>query len=92
MKILPIPGKELELWNRTLYFQLSRCSVEPLGNIGFLYRLITLPVKTQFNIKAPLRVQLAFSQGETPRANITCLKYKKYNDVAVSQVFSAYFL
>lgn len=31
MKILPIPGQELELWNRTLYLQLSRCRL-PLGS------------------------------------------------------------
>jgi len=31
MKILPIPGKELELWNRTLYLQLSNRVPLPLG-------------------------------------------------------------
>jgi hypothetical protein len=29
MKILPIPGKELKLWNRTPYLQLSSRSVSP---------------------------------------------------------------
>jgi hypothetical protein len=82
MKILPIPGKELELWNRTSYFQLSRYSVKPLGNIGFLYRLITLPAVKDFNIKAPSRVQLAF---------IKSLKSEKRNSNAVSQGFSASF-
>ncbi|WP_089091632.1 hypothetical protein [Nodularia sp. NIES-3585] len=38
-------------------------------------------------------MQLAFSQGETPRANITCLKYEKRNDVAVSVgVFSVFLI
>jgi hypothetical protein len=42
VKILPIPGQKLELWNRTTYLQLSRYSDYVLGS-NWVFNVVDYP-------------------------------------------------
>ena len=91
MKILPIPGGGLELWNRTLYLQLSRCSALTVWVTRFLYRLIPFPVRlnrsTQVTTMARdkiLRVRLSEEEWERLET------YAKSKDYTLTEVIRDY--
>ena len=49
MKILPIPGQELELWNRTHIFNCQGTDYRQV--VRFLDRLITVPVVSSITLE-----------------------------------------